>query len=200
MKNILTTCLFLCLLLTGHAADNPNVKKLFTVTSGELKLTLENGDKLTYDVPNVSVFRQDTETYRFMVDFFETHTDQELRPLQTARTDLLQKSYATKKSLSVREFLVWMCHNAELFKGYSMTVYSYYVSLLNEAFQYYQKQTEQDLMLLLERSSYSRWKQTEQDSKGGGNCFAAFFFLKKWKCVSEHRGDEHRNKKQRVSI
>ena len=39
MKNILTTCLFLCLLLTGHAADNPNVKKLFTVTSGELKLT-----------------------------------------------------------------------------------------------------------------------------------------------------------------
>ena len=81
---------------------------------------------------------QDPETYRFMVDFFETHTDQELRPLQTARTDLLQKSYATKKSLSVREFLVWMCHNAELFKGYSMTVYSYYVSLLNEAFQYYQ--------------------------------------------------------------
>lgn len=39
MKNILTTCLFLCLLLTVHAADNPNVKKLFTVTSGELKLT-----------------------------------------------------------------------------------------------------------------------------------------------------------------
>lgn len=107
---------------------------------------------------------QDPETYRFMVDFFETHTDQELRPLQTARTDLLQKSYATKKSLSVREFLVWMCHNAELFKGYSMTVYSYYVSLLNEAFQYYQKQTEQDLMLLLERSSYSRWKQTEQET------------------------------------
>lgn len=48
--------------------------------------------------------------------------------------------------------------------GYSMTVYSYYVSLLNEAFQYYQKQTEQDLMLLLERSSYSRWKQTEQET------------------------------------
>ena len=43
-------------------------------------------------------------------------------------------------------------------------------------------------------------KQTEQDSKGGGNCFAAFFFSEKWKCVSEHRGDEHRNKKQRVSI
>ena len=31
-------------------------------------------------------------------------------------------------------------------------------------------------------------------------CFAAFFFSEKWKCVSEHRGDEHRNKKQRVSI
>ena len=43
MKNILTTCLFLCLLLTVHAADNPNVKKLFTVTSGELKLTFMVG-------------------------------------------------------------------------------------------------------------------------------------------------------------
>ena len=39
-------------------------------------------------------------------------------------------------------------------------------------------------------------KQTKQNSKGGGNCFTAFFFLKKWKCVSEHRRDEHWDKKQ----
>mgnify|MGYP005962666975 CR=1 FL=1 len=43
-------------------------------------------------------------------------------------------------------------------------------------------------------------KQTKQNSKGGGNCFTAFFFLKKWKCVSEHRRDEHRDKKQRMHI
>lgn len=43
-------------------------------------------------------------------------------------------------------------------------------------------------------------KQTEQNSKGGGNCFTAFFFLKKWKCVSEHRRDEHWDKKQRMHI
>ena len=32
--------------------------------TGELKLTLDNGDKFTYDVPNVSVFREDTANYR----------------------------------------------------------------------------------------------------------------------------------------
>ena len=42
MKKILT-CLFLCCLLAARAADNPNVKKLFNVTSGELKLSFMVG-------------------------------------------------------------------------------------------------------------------------------------------------------------
>ena len=54
--------------VTGYTLD---------LGSGELKLTLENGDKLTYDVPNVSVFRQDTETYR--KDYNEKHPDQPLQ-------------------------------------------------------------------------------------------------------------------------
>ncbi len=32
--------------------------------NGELKMVLENGNKITYDVPNVAVFREDTKDYR----------------------------------------------------------------------------------------------------------------------------------------
>ena len=45
--------------------------------SGELKLTLDDGDKLTYDVPNVSVFRDDTKDYR--TSYNQKHPD---APLQ----------------------------------------------------------------------------------------------------------------------
>ena len=102
----------------------------------------------------------DQESYAFMVHFFETHTDQELRPLQTARTDQLKKSYHDKRTLPMQDFLLWMCHSAELFKGYSMTVYSYYIQLLNEAFHYYQKECQKELQTLLARTSYMEWKNT----------------------------------------
>lgn len=103
------------------------------------------------------------ENFHFMINFFETHTDQELRPLQTARTDMLKKTYKKKKNLPLKDFLLWMCQSAELFKGYSMTVYSYYVSLLNEAFTYYQTECREELQTLLTRTDYAIWK-AEQSS------------------------------------
>ena len=104
------------------------------------------------------------DSFEFMVHFFETHTDQELRPLQTAQTDLLKKTYKKKKSLPQQEFLLWMCQSAELFKGYSMTVYSYYIHLLNEAFQYYQKECLGELQMLLTRTDYEDWKTSNANS------------------------------------
>lgn len=44
-----------------------------------------------------------------------------------------------------------------------MTVYSYYVSLLNEAFTYYQTECREELQTLLSRTDYAIWK-TEQNS------------------------------------
>lgn len=43
MKNLFLISLFLCCTCLTRAADNPDVKKLFTVTSGELKLTFMVG-------------------------------------------------------------------------------------------------------------------------------------------------------------
>lgn len=43
MKNLFLISLFLCCTCLTRAADNPNVKKFFTVTSGELKLTFMVG-------------------------------------------------------------------------------------------------------------------------------------------------------------
>ena len=51
--------------------------RIIQVDGESMVPTLENGDKLTYDVPNVSVFRQDTETYR--KDYNEKHPDQPLQ-------------------------------------------------------------------------------------------------------------------------
>ncbi|WP_274950190.1 alpha-galactosidase [Bacteroides cutis] len=43
MRKITTLLIFLCCTCLMHAADNPNVKKIFSVTSGELKLTFMVG-------------------------------------------------------------------------------------------------------------------------------------------------------------
>ncbi len=45
--------------------------------SGELKLVLEDGKKITYDVPNVSVFRDDTKEYRHRYNM--QHPDEPLK-------------------------------------------------------------------------------------------------------------------------
>ena len=45
--------------------DDYNVKEYtLDLGSGELKMVLKDGEKITYDVPNVSLFLQDTEDYR----------------------------------------------------------------------------------------------------------------------------------------
>ena len=45
--------------------DDYNVKEYtLDLGSGELKMVLKDGEKITYDVPNVSMFLQDTEDYR----------------------------------------------------------------------------------------------------------------------------------------
>ena len=45
--------------------DDYNVKEYtLDLGSGELKMVLMDGEKITYDVPNVSLFLQDTEDYR----------------------------------------------------------------------------------------------------------------------------------------
>lgn len=45
--------------------------------SGELKMVLEDGKKIKYDVPNVSVFREDTLNYR--TDYNQKHKDAPLK-------------------------------------------------------------------------------------------------------------------------
>ena len=45
--------------------------------SGELKMVLEDGKKITYDVPNVAVFRDDTQNYR--TNYNRKHPDAPLK-------------------------------------------------------------------------------------------------------------------------
>ena len=45
--------------------------------SGELKMVLEDGKKITYDVPNVAVFRDDTKNYR--TNYNRKHPDAPLK-------------------------------------------------------------------------------------------------------------------------
>ena len=60
----------------------------------------------------------DRDTYVVMVEFYERHSARDITLQQTAHTDMLRQEYNRQKELSKEEFLVWMCKNCGLFKGY----------------------------------------------------------------------------------
>ncbi|MBO5487715.1 MAG: hypothetical protein J5988_12465 [Eubacterium sp.] len=101
--------------------------------------------------------RLDYDTYVVMVEFFERHSVREVSIQQTSRTDAIRKEYECQKNLSKEEFLVWMCKNCGLFKGYSMTTYRVFLSLVDEALLLFREEVQEMLLFELKETDFFLW-------------------------------------------
>ena len=107
----------------------------------------------------------DHDTYVVMVEFFERHSVREVTLQQTAHTDMLRQEYERQKELSKEEFLVWMCKNCSLFKGYSMTTYRVFLSLVDDALAFFREEVKEMLLFELEETDFFRWAKENEISE-----------------------------------
>ena len=99
----------------------------------------------------------DYDTYVVMVEFFERHSARDVSLQQTALTDTIRKEYDRQKDLSKEDFLVWMCKNCSLFKGYSMTTYRVFLSLVDDALKYFREEVREMLLFELKETDFFTW-------------------------------------------
>lgn len=97
------------------------------------------------------------EQYEEMVTYFEQYSDWNVPIRQTAHTDEILKRYQPVKNLDKKEFLVWMRKNEALFKGYSMTTYQNYMTLLEKALTVFRKDVKRCLFTTLEDAGFFFW-------------------------------------------
>ncbi len=92
-----------------------------------------------------------------MTAFFEERVDMDIQVEQTAHTDRILYAYEELRGKPKDEFLLWMCRNTRLFKGYSMVTYRYFVSLMNEVLEFYRAEVKDSLWLALEEAGFFAW-------------------------------------------
>lgn len=89
--------------------------------------------------------RLEYSEYEAIIEFYEQETDDGREIRQTAHTDRILKQYETVRDYERDDFLVWMCRNAELFKGYSRVTYDLFRSLLKESQDYFRAEVKESL-------------------------------------------------------
>lgn len=102
------------------------------------------------------------DTFYGMTEFFERHSDREIPLEQTAHTAELKEKYLEWKECPKEEFLRWMCENCALFKGYSMTTYRIFVSLIDEALHFFREEVREILFLELKETDFFAWAGKQQ--------------------------------------
>lgn len=87
----------------------------------------------------------DYSEYEAIIEFYEQETDDGREIRQTTHTDRILKQYETVRNYERDDFLVWMCQNAELFKGYSRVTYDLFRSLLEESQDFFRVEVKESL-------------------------------------------------------
>lgn len=99
----------------------------------------------------------DRQVYEDMVEFFERHSSRSTPLEQTSRTEEMMEMYNQLKDMPKEEFLTWMCDNCGLFKGYSMTTYRMFHSLIREAVGFLRAEVRESLFRKLEETDFFTW-------------------------------------------
>lgn len=95
--------------------------------------------------------------YETMVSFYELETENGGEIRQTAHTDRILDLYRQVRKYGRNEFAVWMCKNAELFKGYSRTTYDYFCSLMDESLLFFREEMQEILERTLSETDFDTW-------------------------------------------
>lgn len=100
----------------------------------------------------------DQDTFRAMTEYFELHSSREEALRQTAHTDQLKKEYEKQlRQMEREEFLLWMCRNCSLFKGYSLTTLGFFQKLVDETLGFFREEVVETLLRELKDTGFYLW-------------------------------------------
>ncbi|MBE5936955.1 MAG: hypothetical protein E7265_02875 [Lachnospiraceae bacterium] len=99
----------------------------------------------------------DIKIYDELVEFYELHIDNTVVYERTAHTKDLMDAFDEIKVCSKEELLVWMLKNQTMFKGYSMTTYRYFDSLIKEVVDIFKNESREMLEIYLKQTDYYQW-------------------------------------------
>lgn len=92
--------------------------------------------------------------YNEISECFESKIDDNIHFEHTEHTNRLKKEFEELKSFSKVDFTVWMIKNQTLFKGYSMTTYRYFESLIDETIELFRREAEEMLAVKLRETNF----------------------------------------------
>ena len=105
----------------------------------------------------------DYDTCILMMQKFETRLDIGFSTIKTHSTRELIKQYELRKNTDADSFLMWMCDNAEWFKGYSQTVLDYLLIYKHRVIDGIRRDEEKQMNMLLSETGYYRWVASRKD-------------------------------------
>ncbi len=97
------------------------------------------------------------EVYLNMINIFEKHYQLNMELSKTAHTNELKNQYEKLKKCSGEDFLLWICENIELFKGYSITTYNYFDNLMDKVYSYIQNDMRDRMFFEISETPFFAW-------------------------------------------
>lgn len=105
----------------------------------------------------------DYDTCILMMQRFETRLDVGFSTIKTHSTRELINQYNIRKNNDPDTFLMWMCDNAEWFKGYSQTVLDYLLIYKHRIIDEIRREEAKQMNVLLSETGYFRWAASKKD-------------------------------------
>lgn len=104
--------------------------------------------------------------YKSIIEFYELETENGMEIRQTNHTERMLNLYQEVKNYEQKDFMIWMCQNSELFKGYSKTTYDYFCSLVEACLLSFREQNKKALENTLLKTDFSEWAATQEIPEG----------------------------------
>ena len=105
------------------------------------------------------------EDYNEITECFEANVEEDVQFQHTEHTNKLKKAFEQVKTFTKEEFTVWMIKNQKLFKGYSMTTYRYFESLIDETVASFRRDAQEMLAVTLQETSFHTEVKTAELSE-----------------------------------
>ncbi len=105
----------------------------------------------------------DYDTCILMMQKFETRLDIGFSTIKTHSTRELINQYEIRKNTDADSFLMWMCDNAEWFKGYSQTALDYLLVYKHRVIEGIRRDEKKQMNMLLSETGYYRWVALRKD-------------------------------------
>lgn len=105
----------------------------------------------------------DYDTCISMMKKFEASLDISFSTIKTNSTRELLNQYESKKGMDSGDFIMWMCDNAEWFKGYSQTMLDYLLIYKHNIIEEIRREEKKQMNLLLSGTGYYKWIATRKN-------------------------------------